>query len=93
MDSVFEVTDKTGRKIRLTKRQMKHILRRHSYMEKYFGEIKETLKFPDKLIEKSYDKGYYYKHYKYLKAPNKFVLVVVKYLNGTGFIITVYLER
>mgnify|MGYP001596340335 CR=1 FL=1 len=62
-------------------------------MEKYVEEIKETLKMPDKLITKPYNKGYYYKNYKYLKEPNKFVMAVVKYLNGKGFIITTYLEE
>ena len=92
MDHIFEVADKTGRKIRLTKKQWKHILRRHSYIEKYTEEIKETLKNPDK-IKNYYNKGYYYKHYKYLKLPNRFILVIVKYLNGEGFVITAYLEE
>lgn len=61
-------------------------------MEKYLEEIKETLKSPDKLDIQLSDKGYYYKRYKYLKNPNCFVLVVVKYLNGDGFVITAYLE-
>tara|TARA_Y100000310_G_C20148889_1_gene563739 strand:+ start:185 stop:376 length:192 start_codon:yes stop_codon:yes gene_type:complete len=57
-------------------------------------EIKETLKSPDKITSYSRDKNiqYYYKQYKNLKAPNKFLLVVVKYLNGEGFIATAYLE-
>jgi len=88
MNNIFEVIDKTSRKIRLTKRQWEHIMRRHPYMGKYVEEIKETIKMPDKLIIKLYNKGYYYKHYKYLKKPNRFILVVVKYLNDEGFIIT-----
>ncbi|MFH1365334.1 MAG: hypothetical protein ABIH28_02005 [archaeon] len=91
MENVFEVTDKTGRKIRLTKKQWYHMTKKHPYMEKYFEEIKETLTAPDKLINYS-DKGYYYKNYKNLKAPNRFILVIVRYLNNEGFIITSYLE-
>ncbi len=90
---IFEVTDKTGRKIRMTGKQWSHTLRRHSYITRHIEEIKETLKKPDKLIIHQYNKGYYYRHYKYLKKPNKFVLVVVKYLNGDGFIITAYFEE
>lgn len=67
--------------------------RKHPYMERYLEEIKETLKFPDKLMKYSLDKGYYYKNYKYLKMPNHFVLVIVKYINNQGFVITSYLEE
>ena len=92
MDNLFEIRDKTGRKIRLTKRQWSHLSKKHPYMKNYLEEIKETLIHPDKAI-KYPDKGYYYKNYKYLKKPNCFVLVIVKYLNGEGFIITSYLEE
>ena len=47
MPDIFEIIDKTGRKIRLTKKQWAHMMKRHSYMEKYLEEIKETLKAPD----------------------------------------------
>lgn len=90
---LFEIIDKPGRKIRLTKKQWLHILRRRPYMEKYIEEIKETLKIPDKIIKSPYNKAYYYKNYKYLKKLNNFVLVIVKFLNGEGFIITAYLEE
>ncbi len=92
MDYIFEITDKTGRKIRLTKRQWAHITKKHPYIEKYIEEIKETLISPDKLMNYS-EKGYYYRNYKYLKKPNYFILVIIKYLNGDGFIITSYLEE
>jgi len=92
MKIIFEIIDKTGRRIRLTKKQWSHMMRRHSYMIEYIEEIKETLQNPDK-IKNYYDKGYYYKHYKYLKAPNRFILVVVKFLNGEGFVVTSYLEE
>lgn len=62
-------------------------------MERYLEEIKDILKIPDKLVKQQYSKGYYYKHYKYLKKPNRFILVIVKYLNGEGFVITAYLEK
>lgn len=90
---IFEITDKTKRKIRLTEKQWSHILKRRSYMEKYIEEIKETLQNPDKIIEQQFEKGYYSKHYKHLKKPNQKILVIVKYLNGDGFVITTYLER
>lgn len=89
-DIIFEIVDKSGRKVRLTKKQWKHIMRRHAYMEKYIEEIKETLSKADKIIQKSNSKAHYYKNYKYLKATNKFVFVLVKYLNNHGYIITSY---
>ena len=92
MNYIFEVTDKTGRKIRLTKRQWKHIMRRHPYMEKYLEEIKATIQIPDKITERPYNKCYYYKNYKHFKPPNRFILVIVRYLNGEGFVISTYLE-
>ncbi|MBI2044932.1 DUF4258 domain-containing protein [Candidatus Pacearchaeota archaeon] len=93
MSYIFEISDKTERKIRLTKKQWKHITKRHPYLEKYLEEIKQTLQIPSKIINQDFEKGYYYKNYKYLKYPNRFVLVVVKYLNGEGFIITAYLSK
>lgn len=92
MDKEFEIIDKTGRKIRFTKKQGSHMMKRHPYMQKYIKEIKGTLKVPDK-IKKYKGKGYYFKYYKYLKDPNQFILVIVKYLNGKGFVITSYLEK
>ena len=92
-EDVFEINDKSGRKIRLTKKQWRHLAKKHPYMEKYLDEIKETLQLSDKIINRVFNKGYYYKSYKYLKSPNRFVLVVVKYLNGNGFIITSYLTE
>lgn len=92
-DLVFELVDRTGRKIGLMKKQQIHIMRRHPYMQKYAEEIKETLRKPDKLIEVLGGKAYYYRSYKNLKRPNRFILVIVKYLNGTGFVITSYLKE
>lgn len=60
-DVIFEVIDKTGRKIRLTKKQWKHILKRHPDVINYQEEIKETLKIPLKIMPHPYDaQGRYY---------------------------------
>lgn len=92
MDYVFEVVDKSGRKIRLTKKQWKHILKKHSDMANYEEEIKQALKNPDKITEHPFDENgrYYYKYLKNKPDPNKYLLTIVKYLNGEGFIITIY---
>ena len=45
MNNVFEIIDKTGRKVRLTKERWKHILG-HKGIEQYLELIQETLKKP-----------------------------------------------
>ncbi len=93
MDFIFEVTDKTGRKIRLTKRQWSHIKRDHPEILDT-SLIKEVLEYPIK-ITKPYEgaKHYYYKYYKNRKSTDKFLLVIVKYLNGDGFVISAFYTR
>jgi len=95
MDIVFEIIDKTGRKIRLAKKQHSHICKKHSMISNYFEEIKETLIKPDKIIESKDDENvrFYYKFYKKLKVPYQNILVIVKYLNGEGFIISAYFVK
>ena len=94
MDKLFEVVDKTERKIRLTKTQWSHITTIHSEMSNYFEEIQETLKNPLKIT--SQEKGNlkrYFSHQKRRKHPETYLLVIVKYLNGEGFIITAHFVR
>ncbi len=92
MDIIFEVIDYTGRKIRLTKKQWSHIMKRHPYMIKYIEEIKETLKKPQKITSYSLDSHirYYYRNYQNLVSPNRYILIIVKYLNNHGFVISTY---
>nr|MBI4156490.1 hypothetical protein [Candidatus Woesearchaeota archaeon] len=91
MNNVFEIVDKTGRKIRLTKERWKHINLRHPYMTNYLKEVEETIKSPQKII--SHDMGDlfdYYNYFKHKKGKLKFLKAVVKYLNGKGFILSAY---
>ena len=93
MENIFEVIDKTGRKIRLTKEQFKHITC-HKGMENYIEEIKQTLEKPIIIISHEIGQLYdYYKYYKNRKEESKYLQVVVKYLNGHGFIITAYFVK
>ena len=64
-------------------------------MANYLEEIKETLTYPDKVTDSLDDEmvRYYYKHYKHLSSRKKYLLIVVKYLNGGGFVITAYLKK
>tara|TARA_Y100000034_G_scaffold135423_1_gene207287 strand:+ start:2183 stop:2479 length:297 start_codon:yes stop_codon:yes gene_type:complete len=93
-DIIFETTDKTNRKIRLTKIQWSHINKKHPVVANYLEEIKEAIEKPDAITDSIERNVYfYYKYYKFLKSPYKHILVMIKYLNGEGFAITAYLEK
>ena len=96
MNIIFEIVDKTGRKIRLTSKNWQHIIRKHPYIASCQDQIKETLSNPDNILDPQdidEQKRYYYKYYKHRNSPNKFMLVVVKYLNGFGFVISAHFVR
>ncbi len=46
MTWLFEIEDKSGRKIHLTKERWSHINQEHPEIADYLEEIKETLKNP-----------------------------------------------
>ncbi|MBS3088591.1 hypothetical protein J4402_02310 [Candidatus Pacearchaeota archaeon] len=87
--NTFEIIDKTGRKIRLTKKQWTHIREDHPEIENE-EVIKESLEKPLQIISASKTKAYYYRYYKERQDSDKFLLIVVKYLNGTEFVITAF---
>lgn len=94
MNIVLEVIDKTGRKIRLTQRQWTHITTSHAEMANYLEEIKYALINPIKIIQHTVGNlRKYYTYQKNRKFPEKFLRVVVKYLNGEGFAITAQFVR
>ena len=78
----------------MSRKQWSHITIKHPFMFAYEEEIKETLKNPDKIIDYGLDESvrYYYKYYKHKKGKNKYLMTLVKYLNGSGFIISSYFE-
>ena len=93
MDHIFEVIDKSGRKIHLSKERWKHIREYHQDVRNY-DEISETLQTPDKIIVNEREGiNNFYKYFKHKKQKSKFLKVVVKYLNGSGFIISAYYTR
>ena len=93
MDNIFEVIDKTGRQIRLTEKQFEHVIC-HKGMENYIEEIKDTLKNPLKIISHEAGGLYdYFNYYKNRRQKAKYLQVVVKYLNGHGFVLTAYFVR
>ena len=91
MEVIFEVIDKTGRKIHFSKERWNHIATKHPDMSNYLGEVEETTKMPQKIIPRDIGNLFdFYKHYKHKKGKLKFLKVVVKYLNGEGFILSAY---
>ena len=94
MEIIFEVIDKTRRKMRLTKKNWSHITTTHSKMANYLDEIKQTLERPLKIT--THEKGdlrNYYLYLKHRKHPEKYLRVIVKYLNEHGFVITAHFVR
>ena len=95
MNNVLEVKDKTGRKIYLSKERWKHItspVSPHTYMVNYLENVKETLIKPDKILDDAGNNGKKY-YYKYYKNNKQYLKVIVKYLNGEGFVITSYFVK
>src|SRR3989344_5745168 len=91
MNIIFEVVDKRGKKIRLTREQWSKIRKKHPEVENE-ELIKETLEKPIKIMHHSYDESVYkfYKYYRNRPYPENFLMVLIKYLNGDGFVITAY---
>ncbi|MFH1889549.1 MAG: PBECR2 nuclease fold domain-containing protein [Nanoarchaeota archaeon] len=95
MNNIFEIKDKTGRKIHLSKERWKHITlpsSPHAHMTNYLEEIKQTLIEPDKII-KSVNNDAKVNCYRYYKERKQYLKVVVNYLNGDSFVITAYFTK
>ena len=85
---IFEITDKIGRKVHLTKERLKHI-QKHPYMQDSIENIKDALKDPSTIrYEDDKDVLYFYKEFKQMPKLERYLLVSVKYLNSEGFVIT-----
>ena len=93
MSHVFEVVDKKGRKIRLTRERWSHIRRDHENVAK-FEEIEDCILNPDKIIaDEREDVFLYFKYFKHKKQTSKFLKTIIKYLNSTGFILSSHFVR
>lgn len=86
---IFEVKDFTGRTIYLTHERYTYILK-HKDMHQKLEEIQQTLLHPLKITCLTSDLAYYYTYYKQRTSKAKYLRVIVKYLNGKGFIVTSY---
>ena len=73
---------------------LRHITIIHSEMNNYLEEIKQCLIRPSKITQ--HEKGdlrNYYLYIKHRKHPEKFLKIIVKYLNSKGFIITTHFVK
>ena len=86
MTWIFEIIDKSGKKIHLSKEQWKHIV---TELSNKIEDIKDTLTNPLTIRHSKYDEKvrWYFRYYKNL---SKYLMVSVKYLNGEGFVITAF---
>ncbi len=90
MDHIFEIIDKTGRRIRLTKERWQHLAKHPDIMNK-LEDLQFVLQHPLKITDYSLDENIkYYYHYFKQREMTKYLRIIVKYLNGEGFIITAY---
>ncbi|MBN1502183.1 hypothetical protein JW930_01445 [Candidatus Woesearchaeota archaeon] len=89
MNNLFEILDKSGRKIRLSKERWNHICREHPYISN-LEELKLTMVNPLLIKPSRYDPEQVRWYYRYNKGKKLYLFVAVKYLNGDGFIITAY---
>lgn len=91
MGRILEVKDKTGRTIYLTDERYSHILK-HPEMQNSITIIEQTIKNPHKITSYSIDSDtkFYYSYHKGRKSKARYLRVVVKYLNGEGFVIAAF---
>ena len=89
MNWIFEIEDKSRRRIHLSKEQWKHIVTEHSDLANKIEDIKDTLTNPLTIKPSKYDENVRW-YFRYNKKISKYLMVSVKYLNGEGFIITAF---
>ena len=87
----FEIIDKLGRKTKLKKETIWHIIRRPE-MQNEEGNIKETLINPDEIVESPKSKFViiFNKNYHYKELNERWLMVVVRIINKHGYILTSY---
>ena len=86
-----EITCVIGKKIKFPKERYLHIIFRHPELEAKENDVISTLKTADFVRESVYDKNVllYYK----IINKDEYLVVVVKILNGDGFILTAYISN
>ncbi len=85
MSNIFELADKTGKTIVLTKERWSHIVQHHPDVSDKLEEVKLSLTTPTVIVPHKYDDKTA-NYYRYQKETRDHMLTIVKYLNGNGFI-------
>lgn len=85
---LFEVADVFGKRIRITTNYWDKIKNeKHTELEFSYKEVIETLKVPNEVYLSVKDN---YIRLFFRQYDNVTLVVLVKYLNGDGFVVTVY---
>ncbi|MFH1917503.1 MAG: PBECR2 nuclease fold domain-containing protein [Nanoarchaeota archaeon] len=92
MDYVFEINDKSGRRIHLSKERWSHITIKHKDMSDKLEDIKKTLINPILIVAHRYDDAMR-NYFLYYRLEGDYLLVSVKYLNGEGFVATAFMTE
>ncbi len=87
---LFELIDKTNRLIYLTDERWSHIVSEHDALVGNLEKLKDTITNPLIVLGSNDNQkiNFYYRYYKDRDTKERYLLVLVKYLNGIGFIIT-----
>ena len=80
--------DTNGKTVYLTDERLLHIVQEHPEVD--LQDFEFAIRRPTAI--RSFGKNIKY-YYKQIKQQKKYLLIIVKYLNGEGFIITAYLVR
>jgi hypothetical protein len=84
--TVFEVTSRLGKKIRLSDTQWSHIEARHRELRGQLDKMKLALIEPDTVYYSVGEETYhYYKKFRSTPVSEKFLLLVAKHRDGEGF--------
>ncbi len=89
---IFEITDKSGRNIHLSKERWEHITIKHTNMSNKLEDIKKALINPTLVMPHRFDDSMR-NYYLYYKLKKDYLLVSVKYLNGSGFVATSFITK
>jgi len=87
MGWIFVITDITERRIHLSQKQWVHIVHEHPTLSGRLRDVEEVLTNP-LTIRQSSNNDMVWHYYRWHKSAFSYIMVVVRYLNGEGFVIT-----
>jgi len=91
MSIIFEATTPKGRKLRLTNEGWSHICTVHPELKKELNKVKQTMKTPDLIKQGNRaDTFMFYKFFSKTVVSPKHLVLVIKYFNTEGAVITGY---